>query len=78
MGAKIETPDPHRALVTGPTKLTGRKIKSPDLRAGITMVVAGLIAEGRTVIEHADWIDRGYADIEGRLRNLGAGISRVE
>jgi UDP-N-acetylglucosamine 1-carboxyvinyltransferase len=78
MGAKIETPDPHRALVTGPTKLAGQKIKSPDLRAGITMVVAGLIADGETTIEHADWIDRGYADIEGRLQELGARIRRVE
>ena len=78
MGADIETPDPHRALVTGPTGLTGQKIKSPDLRAGITMLVAGLIADGQTVIEHADWIDRGYADIEGRLRKLGAKIRRVE
>lgn len=77
MGASIETPDPHRALVTGPTELTGQKIKSPDLRAGITMLVAGLIADGQTVIEHADWIDRGYADIEGRLRKLGAQIQRV-
>lgn len=76
MGAQIETPDPHRALVTGPARLTGQKIKSPDLRAGITMVVAALIADGQTIIEHADWIDRGYADIEGRLQELGARIQR--
>jgi len=78
MGASIEQPDPHRIKVTGPTPLTGATIKSPDLRAGITMVVAGLIAEGQTVIEHAEWIDRGYADIEGRLSALGAVIKRVE
>lgn len=78
MGASIEQPDPHRIKVNGPTALRGATIASPDLRAGITMVVAGLVAEGQTIIEHADWIDRGYEDIEGRLASLGARIKRVE
>lgn len=78
LGADIKIEDPHRIRVTGPTKLRGTKIGSPDLRAGMTMVVAALIAEGETEVDHAEWIDRGYADIESRLRSLGAEIRRVD
>lgn len=78
MGAGIVLNDPHRATVHGPTKLRGRKIASPDLRAGITLVLAGLIAEGKTRIGNIYQIDRGYEKIEERLQNLGAAIKRVE
>lgn len=78
MGANILLCDPHRALVTGPTKLTGRKIASPDLRAGIALVIAALTAHGTTEIDNVYQIDRGYENIEGRLQKLGADIVRVE
>jgi UDP-N-acetylglucosamine 1-carboxyvinyltransferase len=78
MGANIVLNDPHRATVYGPTKLRGRKIASPDLRAGITLLLAGLIAEGKTIIENIYQIDRGYERIEERLRKLGADIKRIE
>ncbi len=78
MGADIVMNDPHRATIHGPTKLSGRKIASPDLRAGITLVLAGLIAKGETRIENIYQIDRGYEKIEERLRSLGADIKRVE
>ncbi len=78
MGADILMCDPHRVLVTGPTKLFGRKISSPDIRAGIALVIAGLIAEGQTEIDNIYQIDRGYERIEERLRSLGADIVRVK
>jgi UDP-N-acetylglucosamine 1-carboxyvinyltransferase len=78
MGADIKMNDPHRVTVNGPTKLSGRKIVSPDLRAGITLVLAGLIAEGKTKIENIYQIDRGYENIEERLQKLGADIKRIE
>lgn len=78
MGADIIMNDPHRVTVNGPTKLVGRKIASPDLRAGITLVLAGLIAEGKTKIENIYQIDRGYEKIEERLQKLGAEIKRVQ
>lgn len=77
MGANIIMCDPHRVVVTGPSKLRGKKLVSPDLRAGITMVIAGMIAEGSTTIENIYQIDRGYENIEERLRNLGVDITRV-
>lgn len=78
MGANILMCDPHRVVVTGPTKLTGKKIASPDIRAGIALVIAGLLAEGVTEIDNIYQIDRGYENIEERLRALGADIKRVE
>jgi UDP-N-acetylglucosamine 1-carboxyvinyltransferase len=77
MGADIVMNDPHRVTVNGPTKLNGRKIASPDLRAGITLVLAGLIAKGKTRIENIYQIDRGYEKIEERLQKLGAEIKRI-
>ena len=77
MGANISINDPHRATVHGLTKLRGRKIASPDLRAGITLLLAGLIAKGKTIIENIYQIDRGYEHIEERLQRLGADIKRV-
>ena len=78
MGARITLNDPHRATVQGPTVLHGRKIASPDLRAGITLLLAGLIARGKTRIENIYQIDRGYEKIEERLQKLGAEIKRIE
>ncbi len=78
MGANITLCDPHRALVSGPTQLYGTKITSPDLRAGITLVIAALVAKGKSEIDHIELIDRGYEDLENRLRSLGANIKRVE
>lgn len=77
MGADITMCDPHRIVVKGPTKLYGRKLYSADLRAGISMLIAGLIAEGQTEIDNIYQIDRGYEDIDGRLRILGADIKRI-
>lgn len=78
MGAHIIICDPHRIVVNGPSKLVGRHLESPDLRAGFALVLAGLIAEGETVIDNIYQIDRGYEKIEERLRALGAEIRRVE
>ncbi|HXH83435.1 MAG TPA: UDP-N-acetylglucosamine 1-carboxyvinyltransferase, partial [Candidatus Tectomicrobia bacterium] len=78
MGARIVLCDPHRALVHGPARLTGEPlgIPSPDIRAGIALVIAALCAEGRTVIRSVEQIDRGYEDIEAKLQGLGAAIQR--
>ncbi len=78
MGANIILCDPHRALVQGPTALRGKQIESPDIRAGIAMVIAGLIAKGETVIDNIYQIERGFEKIEERLRGLGAKIQRAD
>jgi len=77
MGAKIIICDPHRAIVQGPTKLFGAKVISPDIRAGLAMVIAGLIAKGKTEVENIYQIDRGYENLEERLRRMGAKITRA-
>ncbi len=77
MGANIFMADPHRVMISGPTKLSGAKLTSPDIRAGIAMVIAGLIAEGQTEIDNIYQIDRGYEDIENRLKAIGAKIERI-
>jgi UDP-N-acetylglucosamine 1-carboxyvinyltransferase len=77
MGAKIVLADPHRAVISGPSELRGREFPTPDIRAGIALVMAGLIAEGRSEIEHVELIDRGYERIDERLRSLGARIQRL-
>lgn len=74
MGANVVIADPHRAVVSGPTPLYGTEIRSLDLRAGATMILAGLIAEGETIIHDAEIISRGYEQIDERLRALGADI----
>ncbi len=76
MGARITVCDPHRVLVDGPTRLRGTQLESPDIRAGMALVVAGLCAEEVTTIEHAEVIMRGYEDVEQRLRQIGAKISQ--
>lgn len=78
MGAKITLADPHRALVYGPTKLKGRVLETPDIRAGMALVLAGLVARGKSMIHQAELIERGYEDVVEKLRSLGADIERVE
>ncbi len=78
MGANIILCDPHRALIQGPTPLRGKRIESPDIRAGIAMVIAGLIAEDETVIDNIYQIERGHENIEMRLTVLGAKIERIQ
>ena len=77
MGAEITLCDPHRAIVRGPVKLTGRGLESPDIRAGLAFIIAGIIADGETNIGNIYQIDRGYERIDERLRVLGADIKRV-
>ena len=77
MGAKVIMADPHRVIVQGPTKLYARRLISPDIRAGIALVIAALIARGESIIENIYQIDRGYERIEERLQKLGAKIKRV-
>lgn len=78
MGANIIMCDPHRVVISGPTKLHGHKLTSPDLRAGIAMIIAGMIASGKTEIDNIYQIDRGYEKIDERLRTLGANIQRID
>jgi len=78
MGARIILCDPHRAVVTGPTPLVGQRMESPDIRAGMAMVLAALCAEGRSTIGAVHQIDKGYERIDERLRALGASIERVD
>jgi UDP-N-acetylglucosamine 1-carboxyvinyltransferase len=76
MGARIILCDPHRAVVVGPAPLYGQVLSSPDIRAGMALVIAALCAEGRSVIQNIDQIDRGYENLDTRLRRLGASIER--
>jgi UDP-N-acetylglucosamine 1-carboxyvinyltransferase len=77
MGADIVLCDPHRAIVTGPRRLRGERLESPDIRAGMAMLIAALCAEGTSEIGNVSQIDRGYERIDERLRDLGARIQRV-
>ncbi|MFN8572736.1 MAG: UDP-N-acetylglucosamine 1-carboxyvinyltransferase [Gemmatimonadaceae bacterium] len=77
MGARIVLCDPHRALVSGPCQLRGARVESPDIRAGMAMLLAALCAEGRSTINNAVQIERGYERIDERLNALGARITRV-
>jgi len=78
MGARIILCDPHRVVVTGPAKLYGERLTSPDIRAGMAMLIAALCAEGTSTIGNVAEIDRGYERIDERLRALGASIERIE
>jgi UDP-N-acetylglucosamine 1-carboxyvinyltransferase len=78
MGARIILCDPHRAVVTGPARLYGQRMASPDIRAGMAMLIASLCAEGTSTIGNVGEIDRGYERIDERLRGLGAQIERIE
>jgi UDP-N-acetylglucosamine 1-carboxyvinyltransferase len=76
MGANIIQCDPHRVVVSGASKLHGARLSSPDIRAGMAMLIAACCADGESVIENAQVIDRGYETIDERLRALGADIVR--
>ena len=78
MGARIILCDPHRAVVTGPAQLYGERLTSPDIRAGMAMLIAALCAEGTSTIGNVGEIDRGYERIDERLRSLGASIERID
>jgi len=78
MGADIVFCDPHRAIINGPTQLYGIEIPSLDLRAGAALIIAGLVAKGKTIINNIYQIDRGYEKIEERLQQLGVDIERIK
>ena len=78
MGARIVLCDPHRAIVSGPTQLRGSNVESPDIRAGMAMLLAAMCAEGESTINNVGQIERGYERIDERLRALGAKVERVE
>jgi UDP-N-acetylglucosamine 1-carboxyvinyltransferase len=77
MGAQIILCDPHRVVVVGPTPLRGGRLESPDVRAGMALLIAGLAAEGETTIYNIHQIDRGYERVDEKLRRLGAEIVRL-
>ena len=81
MGARLVLCDPHRAVVIGLEReqaLRGITMSSPDIRAGVALLIAALSAEGKSIIQNIEQIDRGYQDIDGRLRMLGADIKRIQ
>jgi UDP-N-acetylglucosamine 1-carboxyvinyltransferase len=78
MGARIILCDPHRAVITGPAQLYGERLTSPDIRAGMALLIAALCAEGTSTIGNVAEIDRGYERIDERLRGLGAAIERID
>ncbi|MGC9333336.1 MAG: UDP-N-acetylglucosamine 1-carboxyvinyltransferase [Anaerolineae bacterium] len=77
MGARIILCDPHRAVVVGPSELHGETLQSPDIRAGMALLIASLCAKGESVIHNINQIDRGYEHIESKLQSIGAQIERV-
>ena len=77
MGARIVLCDPHRAVVIGPSPLVGATLVSPDIRAGMALLIASLCAQGQSVIQNIHQIDRGYERIETKMQKLGARIERV-
>jgi UDP-N-acetylglucosamine 1-carboxyvinyltransferase len=78
MGARIVLCDPHRAVIAGPSPLRGGTVESPDIRAGMAMLLAALGAEGQSTIHNVGQIERGYERIDERLRALGATIERID
>lgn len=78
MGAQIVLCDPHRCMVQGPTRLSGEKMESPDIRAGMALVLASLSANGRSIIRNVNQIDRGYEQVDKKLQLLGAKIERLK
>jgi len=77
MGAHIEILNAHEALVIGPTELKGRMVSSNDIRAGAAMVLAGLCAQGETIITDVRYIERGYDRFDEKLKSLGADIEKI-
>jgi UDP-N-acetylglucosamine 1-carboxyvinyltransferase len=78
MGARIVLCDPHRAVISGPSRLRGGRVESPDIRAGMAMVIAALAADGESVIHNIAQVERGYEHIHERLLALGAGVERAD
>jgi UDP-N-acetylglucosamine 1-carboxyvinyltransferase len=78
MGARIVLCDPHRAVVVGPSRLHGQNLASPDIRAGMALVIAALAAEGESVIHNIRQVERGYQNLHRRLKDLGADVERIE
>ncbi len=76
MGAQVVLCDPHRVIIQGPTNLYGEKMESPDIRAGMALVLAALSAQGKSVIRNIGQIDRGYEQVDVKLKSLGARIER--
>ena len=76
MGAQVVLCDPHRCIVNGPSKLYAEKMESPDIRAGMSLLLAALAANGKSTIRNVSQIDRGYENVDGKLRALGAKIER--
>jgi UDP-N-acetylglucosamine 1-carboxyvinyltransferase len=76
MGAQIVLCDPHRVIVTGPARLFGEKVESPDIRAGMSLLLAALAAKGQSTIRNVGQIDRGYENVDAKFRSLGANIVR--
>lgn len=77
MGARVVLCDPHRAVISGPARLTAARLESPDIRAGMAMLIAAMCADGTSMIENAQQIERGYERIDERLNALGAKITRI-
>jgi UDP-N-acetylglucosamine 1-carboxyvinyltransferase len=77
MGARIILCDPHRCVVQGPSPLHGEEVSSPDIRAGMALLIAALCADGRSLIRNIGQVDRGYERVEDKLVSLGAKVSRV-
>jgi len=78
MGATIQMWNAHKILVKGPTPLKGKELQSPDIRAGLAFIIAGIVAEGESKIHNAYYVDRGYESIEKRLQKIGVNIKRVK
>ena len=78
MGARIVLCDPHRAVVVGPSQLRGQNLASPDIRAGMALVIAALVADGESVIHNIRQVERGYQNLHARLNELGADVERIE
>ena len=78
MGANITIADPHRVVIYGPSKLTARDLESPDIRAGMALILAALIADGVSTINRAELVERGYQNVVENLTSLGAKIERVD
>jgi UDP-N-acetylglucosamine 1-carboxyvinyltransferase len=78
MGARIVLCDPHRAVVVGPSQLHGQNLASPDIRAGMALVIAALVADGTSVIHNIRQVERGYQNLHARLSELGADVERIE
>ena len=78
MGAKITMMDPHRIIVSGPTPLRGKRLESPDLRAGLAFLIAAIVASGTSELHNIYKIDRGYENIEKKLTDIGVDVERVQ